>query len=173
MLLSMWGGDYEYWELFHKVTFDGPNKIIIVNEGVVSLDTEIDIYSDWKEWSRLQDNTKYDQALRPVGGNPSTGGEVLGKTFFLTNGWRMRSWEGDHSLLVIGNLFTEEGDDPFITTIFNHSITINYKVSNLITQLNDTAISTSTLPQRVWDAIVSEYNIPDTFADKIRSNLMR
>lgn len=173
LLSSLYGGNYAYWQLNHKVTFDGENKLIIVNDDVTTLDAEIDIYSDWKEWVRVLDNSKYEQALSPIGGNPTTGGEVLGKTFFLINGWKMRSWEGDHSLLVVGNLFTDTGEEPFVPTIFNHSIVINFKVSNLIEQINDTAISTLTLPQRVWDAIVNEYSIPDTFADKIRRNLMR
>ena len=31
MLYGMFGQDY--WELYHKVTFDGENKLIIINPG--------------------------------------------------------------------------------------------------------------------------------------------
>ena len=54
-----------------KVTFDGPNKLIIVNPGIVELDVQVDIYSDWKEWAATGDNLKYPPALRTIGGDPA------------------------------------------------------------------------------------------------------
>jgi hypothetical protein len=32
------------------VTFDGPNRLIIVNDGETELEAERDIYSAWKRW---------------------------------------------------------------------------------------------------------------------------
>jgi len=34
-------GYYDYWRNYHKVTFDGPNKIIIVNPNVYELDVKM------------------------------------------------------------------------------------------------------------------------------------
>ena len=68
MLTSLYYGHWDYWELRHKVTFDGVNRLIWINDGVTSLDMQIDVYSDWKEWMLLGDNTKYYSAFNTVGG---------------------------------------------------------------------------------------------------------
>lgn len=119
-----------------KVSFDGPNRLIIVNNGIFELDVETDIYSDWKEWSVIGDNGKYLPAVRTVGGDPTTAGLALGATFFLINGWRIRSWEGDHRLQVAGNLYTEEGDSPYVPVLGPYTVTIESRISNLIDGLS-------------------------------------
>jgi len=173
MLITLFNGDFEYWDLKHKVTFDGENKLILINTGETILNVEIDIYSDWKEWSRVRDNTKFEQALTVVGGDPSTGGDRLEPTFFLINGWKIRTWEGDHNLLVNGNLFTDNQTSLFIPTIFPHNISINLKVTNLININYDVDLNNATLPAAVWDVLVEEHVIADSFAEKIRKNLTR
>jgi len=117
-----------------KVTFDGLNKIIIVNEGITELDFRVDVYSAWKEWilDPNQVNLKWEQALNSIGGDPLPGDRVLGTTFFLENGWRMRTWEGNHSLTVTGNVFTREGEPIFVPTLNPWTITINLNTSTLV-----------------------------------------
>ena len=102
-----------------KVTFDGTTKRITVNSGVTSLDVTIDLYSDWKEWVLLSDNSKYLPAFRTFGGDPTASGQYAPSYFFLTNGWRVVVT--NLSLAVSGNLYTDEGTTPFIAT--NSSIT--------------------------------------------------
>jgi hypothetical protein len=119
-----------------KVSFDGPNRLMVVNPGTLELDVETDIYSDWKEWTLIGDNGKYLPAMRTVGGDPTTAGLALGATFFLINGWRIRSWEGDHRLQVAGNLYTEEGDSPYIPVLGAYTVTIESRISNLIDGLS-------------------------------------
>ena len=65
-----------------KVTFDGPNKIIIVNEGVTELDFRDDVYSAWKEWilDPTQVNAKWEEAVSAVGGDPLPGNRLLGRS---------------------------------------------------------------------------------------------
>ena len=113
----------------HKVTFDGVNKLIIVNYGEMLLDVIVDIYSDWKEWVSEDKNTQFEQAMFSVGGQPLPGGKTLGSTVFLINGWRMRTWEGDHRLEIEGNLFTDTGDPVFVPTIGSHNIQIGFSTS--------------------------------------------
>jgi hypothetical protein len=113
----------------HRVTFDGPNKLILVNYGELLLDVIVDIYSDWKEWVAEDKNTQFDQAMFSVGGQPLPGGKTLGSTIFLINGWRMRTWEGDHRLELVGNLFTDTGDPVFVPTIGSHNIQISFSTS--------------------------------------------
>jgi len=52
-----------------KITFDGGNKLIIVNNGETSLDVGLDLYSAWKEWMLLSDNSKYPIAFSAIGGD--------------------------------------------------------------------------------------------------------
>jgi len=126
-------GFYEFWQNYqHKVTFDGINKTIIVNNNILLLDFKIDVYSAWKQWAMYRDNTKYALALSVVGGDPTVGGSSLGSTFFLENGWKMRTWEGDHRLVVQGNAYTRDGSSLFVPTINSHNIVISQQVSNLI-----------------------------------------
>lgn len=97
-------------------TFDGPNKLVILPPGTVSLGVG-DMYSRWKEWVALGDNLKYRQALRVVGGDPTVGANTISSYFFLMNGWRVRPQEANHILTVKGTLLDEDGSDPFAATI--------------------------------------------------------
>ena len=153
---------WNYWSVYNpaselygdsKVTFDGPNKLILVNYGETELDFREDVYSNWKEWIKdptLQ-NAQYEPAISVIGGDPLPGDRALGTTFFLTNGWRMRTWEGDHELTVTGNVFTEEGDSLFIKTLEGWTITINLNTSTLV----ETILPTISIDQGTVDGIAS------------------
>jgi hypothetical protein len=136
-------GNWNFWSIYdtpnklygnHKVTFDGPNKLILVNYGETELDFREDVYSNWKEW--LHDpnlnNEQYLEAISVVGGDPLPGDRALGATYFLENGWRMRTWEGDHELTVTGNVFTRSGVPLFVPTLEGWTITINLNTSTLV-----------------------------------------
>lgn len=116
-----------------KVTFDGINRLILVNTGVTYLDVEADLYSAWKKWVQ-QGNLQYPQALRVVGGDPITGGKFVAPFFFLTNGWKIRPWEGDHTLVIDGNLFVDEqekyGDNPVVPTLGGYTVTVIINVTS-------------------------------------------
>lgn len=114
-----------------KVSFDGPNKIIQVLDLVDSLEFKTDVYSAWKNWCVEGDNLKYQQAIRTVGGDPLTGGNSLGITFFLENGWRLRPFSRDHTLSISGNVYTTEGGTPFIPVEGSFSVSVIMTVSNL------------------------------------------
>ena len=128
--------NYGFWQVWDNpmpVTFDGANKLIIVNPGVTTLDFPTDVYSNWKEWLIQTDNvnTKFAEAIRTTGGDPLPGGLLLGSSYFLQNGWRMRTWEGNHRLNVIGNVYTQEGENLFVPTHDPHNIEITLTVSAL------------------------------------------
>lgn len=124
-----------------KATFDGPNKIITIVNGETEIDAQRDLYSAWKRWVLINDNAKYLQAFRTVGGDPIGAGQTVSAYFFLLNGWRVRSWEGDHFLTVDGNLFVDEGGSPFIPTLGDHQIVISLVVSpqSITTSVTTTA----------------------------------
>jgi len=130
VLLSLWPNFWEDWELEHKVTFDGVNKLIYIEPQVDTIDIEPELYSAWKEWVLIRDNSKYLQGMRSVGGDPLPGGDFLGNTFFLTNGWRIVL---DHGVNFTGNMFTDEGDSPFLP-VQGQQVSIS-TVSSLVTKV--------------------------------------
>lgn len=100
----------DLWTLYHKVTFDGENRLIIINDGELSIDVKVDIYSDWKEWALQRDHLKWLPAMRAVGGDPTVGGNFLGSTFFTINNWQIQISD---STVFDGNLFSDDFDTPF------------------------------------------------------------
>lgn len=92
-------------------TFSGETKRIIVSSGVTSVDVQ-DMYSRWKDWIQTTDNSKYPQALRTFGGDPTIAGQFAPRYFFLTNGWRVQV---DYDEVDFGvNLYTDELEPPVI-----------------------------------------------------------
>ena len=144
-MLGYRGGFWHEWINPHKCTFDGVNRLILVNHGVEDLDVQVDIYSDWKEWVQMYDNSKWLPAVSVIGGEPIPGGKV-GATFFLINGWRIKSWKGDYRLNVQGNLYTAEGDNPFLPVS-------GVSVSSTVSDLNTTQVvqAPEVDAQAVWN----------------------
>jgi len=118
-----------------NIIFDGPNKLMVVASGIQELDAEVDVYSDWKEWLIEDNNSKYLQALRTSGGDPTVPGQFVAPFYFLMNGWRMRPYEGDHQLVVNGNLFVDGGGNPFVPTVGAYNVLVTLNVSNLATAI--------------------------------------
>lgn len=126
------------------VSFDGPNKIIqcIVAPvgGYAIMEVPAHLYSEWKEWVQVDNNSKYLQAMYSVGGEPLPGGKYLGATFFLINDWKMRPYEATHTLTLEGNLFCDDGSSPFVPTVGTYNVQVIMTVSNLTTAL-ETGVS--------------------------------
>jgi len=152
-----------------KVTFDGPNKLIICNTGVTQLDVQVDLYSDWKEWAVSGMNIVYLPAFRVVGGDPLYGSVVLAPSYFLINNWKIRPDEANHRLTVEGNLFTEDGGSPYVATLGAYNVLTNQVVTsdpklvtasggitadvdyNQIASSVSTAITAANIPSGVWN----------------------
>lgn len=117
-----------------KVSFNGTEKIIQITEAPVDgasvIDVQADIYSAWVDWVAL--NLQYLPAIRFVGSDPISSTKSLGVTYFLINGWRIRPYESDHRLTLVGNLFTDpSGFSPMVPTLASHNVMIEYSVSNI------------------------------------------
>jgi hypothetical protein len=112
-------------------TFDGINKLIILSVGVTTVEVK-DLYSRWKDWTIQGDNSKYLPAFSVLGGDPLPGGRYLGTTYFLENGWKIRPFEGNHTLVLSGNLYSRDGSDPFTSTLGAYNVRIMLTVSNLV-----------------------------------------
>lgn len=139
--------EWDHWNLFHNVAFDGPNKLILISPGTLILDIKRDVYSAWKEWTVVlgllglhDENAGFLQAIRAIGGDPTVGAGQIGSTFFLTNNWKIKPYPGNYILQVNGNLFSEDGSDPFVPSDFfpkqANNITINLNTSNIVDLVN-------------------------------------
>lgn len=98
-----------------KVIFDGPGKIIDVIPGVSTISVESDLYAPWKAWVLQSDNSKYPQAFKAIGGDPLVGSKIAPRYFFLTNGWKLRTYTGGGVVYIETNLFSEDGSNPYIS----------------------------------------------------------
>lgn len=179
----MWTSNYynfwKYWELRHKVTFDGPNRLILVNYGETSIAVENDIYSDWKEWIKLEDYSKYPQAISVIGGEPLGGGQFVGATYFLENGWRIRPWEGTHQLTIDGNLYTREaGQSPSIPTLGQWSVNTTYVRSALVFKVDSggssgsVSINSQEIADAVWKYSTTASLASDSFGSHVFTKVM-
>jgi len=96
-----------------KVTFDGPNKLIIINTGVTYIDVEQDIYLPWKQWV-LDGHSMYPAAFRTFGGDPTVTDQNAPSYYFLINGWHVVAT--NVSVVVQENLYSDNYDNPYIIT---------------------------------------------------------
>ena len=115
-----------------KVIFDWPNKLIVINTWITDIDVKVDIYSDWKEWFIISDNSKYLPAIRAVWWDPLPWSKALWITYFLMNWWKIRPYEWNHTLNINGNLYTESWDSPYVSTLWNYNVMLISSVSSLV-----------------------------------------
>jgi len=110
------------------ISFDGPTKIITLGSGTTVLSVR-ELWSRWVDWFVESDNSKYAVALTNVGGEAidTSEGTYIPIYAFLQNGWRIRPQESNHTLRVNdGILLVSGGGDPFINTIGNYIVRINF-----------------------------------------------
>lgn len=158
-----------------KVTFNGTDKLIIVDTGQTDIDVRIDLYSDWKEWVLLSDNSKYLPAFSVLGGDTISTGVYLGSTFFLENGWRIRPYEGTHQLNIQGNIYTREsGEKPVIPTVGTYNVLTNMVRSNLVDTISTGGSPTDpvVIANAVWNFMATGSMASDTFGDHVYRKLL-
>ena len=145
-------------------TFDGANKLIIIDNGVTSFSVS-DLYSRWKDWFAQSDNSKYETAFaNSVGGNPLGGGIELGSYYFLQNGWVIRPQEANHTLEVTGNLYPiPDTASLFTGTVGSFQVSIIQRNSSLTQRAAPTEIAT-----QVWSTDLSGAQTQDTAGDVVK-----
>ena len=111
-------------------SFDGANKLVILDPGTTTFDAK-DLYSRWKDWVIDTDNSKYEQGMQAVGGDPTSATNFVPSFFFKINGWKIRPQEADHTLTVTGNIANENGiGSPFVSTIGTYNVLIQTNTSD-------------------------------------------
>jgi len=136
-------------------TFDGENLLIILDSGVTTVNAEIDLYSDWKEWALTGDNVKYPPAFRTIGGDPLSTTINAGSYFFLQNqyGWRIRPPEEDISIEIIGNLVAEDSNLDIITPTLGNFTVLVVGLQAVTQGVNQQGIGEAVAPA-VWQVPV-------------------
>ena len=169
-MLGYRGGFWEEWINPHKCTFDGANRLIFVNPGITELDVQIDIYSDWKEWMRMYDNSKWLPAVSAVGGDPIPGGKT-GTTFFLINGWRLVIDLSE--VRVRGVLFSQDFDTAYYTSELKaqYPAEVTSVVNTAVTTQNVVTGGIAEIAAAVWATMQAQTLMDDVlFLSKTLKN---
>lgn len=132
MLTGLWTNYWEDWELQHRVVFNGVTRTITIGSNTTQIDVKQDLYSAWKEWTLVRDNSKYAPAFRVVGGDPIGDGIFAGDIYFLINDWKIIL---DHNINFVGVLFSDDYPSPF-ETLEGIYLSTN-RVSNLVLRVGD------------------------------------
>jgi hypothetical protein len=113
-----------------KVSFDGLNKQIHILPGVTSIDVASELYSEWKRWLITGDNSKWEQAFRTSGGDPTNPDQTsfTPQYFFLMNGWQVEGSTGE-TIIISTNLYPDDGDFDAMLVQSNNT-SINLQLSN-------------------------------------------
>lgn len=158
-----------------KVAFDGTNRLITINTGITEIDFTEDVYSEWKLWVLVSDNAKYTQAISVIGGDPIGGSRYLGATFFLENNWKIRPYEGNHTLTITGNVYSRDGSSPLTATIGNYNVLVNMSTSNLIDTIATGGSDAPTAEENataVWNKILPETPVASSYGEWVSAHLL-
>lgn len=122
-----------------KVTFDGLNKLIIIDTGVTTIDVKTELYEEWQNWELSGSS---DAAFRTVGGDVLTVNETMPIYYFLINNWKI--YAKDVNVSIATNLYSDDFVD--LVTIVNSAVYVkNSDTPNLPTIVNTLTGITSNL----------------------------
>jgi hypothetical protein len=155
------------------LTFDPANRLIIITDDTTL--NVISMYSRWKEWVRTSDNAKYPPAFSTVGGEAidASAGTAVPMYAFLKNGWRIRPKEASHTLSVVGGvILVEGGGDPFVNTIGNYNIRVNFsqpvQAITVSTGAGGGGATAAEVRDAVWNTQLSNHSTPGSMAEYIK-----
>ena len=145
--------------------FKGEERLIEVEDGVEVLDVQ-DLYSRYKDWV-LEGNSQWVNAMVPIGGQPIGSGQFISPYIQLVNGWRIKPFEGNHVLTVLGNIITDDEEDPFLSTTGNFNVSIRAQVSSNSLQARTLGQNTA---QEVWNYDLETHDDLETSTGNILKN---
>lgn len=154
----MWTTNISFWDDYldpMKVTFDGENRLIYVNDYYSAITIKTDVYSAFKRWFQRRQNATFPAPLRSIGGDPVVGGLYAGDIYFLTNNWQVVI---NHPVTVNGVLYNDNTALP--TYIVQSGGGVISTVSNLAYAYNTigATIPTATdIANQVWSTDPSVY----------------
>lgn len=108
-------------------TINFGTELIVMDSGALEYSVP-EVYSYWKDELLSGSNAQYQFAFSIVGGNSVGGSNTIPYYTFLSNGWKIRPDEADHTLNVTdGVLVTDDSSDPFVDTLGAYTVRINYQ----------------------------------------------
>lgn len=152
--------------------YDMVNRVVYVTTaptaGELTLDVQVDIYSDMKEdWKNDANLGKFKFPLEePVGGNVLTATKKISPYYFVKYGWSFRPYEQDHSLfLQNAALVLVGGGNPWIPTVGSYQVMIrDILAADAFTVGSGTAPpSAAEVAAAVWDSVISGHDTASTF----------
>jgi hypothetical protein len=168
-----------------KVTFNEITKVIEITQapdvnGDINISVKADLYSDGKEdWVANENLRKFYFPIEAIGGNPLPGAKDLGTTFFLASDWKIQPYGADHRLIIDGNLYAEDGSDPFLDAD-PYTVRIMQQVSDLVSTVSSgSGLSQeehdqlfalpdeATIADEVWEEDISDHTNQGTFGNEL------
>jgi len=125
-----------------KANFNEITKTIEITlspdgNGDILIDVKADLYSDGKEdWVVNENLRKFYFPISVTGGKSLPGEKDLGSTFFLASDWKIRPYNASHRMIVDGNLYSDDGSDPFLDSIDPYTVRIMQQVSDLVSTVS-------------------------------------
>ena len=122
-----------------KVNILASTQIFQASTGVTEVNTQVDMYSYWKDWMLTDtENMKYPQAFRVVGGDVIASGREVGDYYFLqtassaySSGWRFRPYEAHHECTITGNFYSDSTNPLYVPTSGAYTVPIILERSQL------------------------------------------
>jgi hypothetical protein len=123
-------------------TFNGNTRRILL--GNTEAFSAQELYSRWKDWVQVSDNSKYEVAFRSVAGDPVSETLFISPYFFLNTpeGWRIQPAATEHELRIEGNLYSE---DPDLTMFVLSEDAVNIIINRSV---NAQTVSQALTPQQ-------------------------
>lgn len=143
------------------MTYDTTNRVFVLNNAVTDFDVVVDLYSDAKEdWLSNSLLNKFKFPLLAIGGQSIGGGKVVSPYIILRYNWKVRPYEGDHTLTVAGNLITDDESSPFTNVLGDYQVIIKSIVSSNSLTASGANISSADLANisaGVWREIIANH----------------
>jgi hypothetical protein len=150
---------------------DGINKTILLTAGTINVSVR-DMWSRFIDWHSQSDNSKYLLAFRQIGGDDIdiSSGTKIPIYLYLVNGWKIRPQELDHTLNVgDGILLVDGGGDPFLNTIGDYTVRINYQQPVQAISFSSTGGSGGASVDDIYNADKSIYVNPGTMGELLNN----
>lgn len=140
------------------VTFDGPNKIIVLSVAT-SFTLQTDIYDAAINWATTQGNMQYLLPMQGSGHVPLGGGVYTDAVYTLINGWKLQpsGYAANTQVKLLGTIATSDGTNYAIAPSTGSPVQWYAQVasagvvvaqgSGLNTEQNDQLMKTLTVPK--------------------------
>jgi hypothetical protein len=174
----VWTNYISFWDDFLdplEVTFDGDNKLIIVNpirtfangapqSNTTNIRVKEDIYSASKRWLKRRQNLEYQPPMRAIGGDVVPGGLFAGDIYFLKDyqggespgNWRILV---DHQVELRGAIYNDATATlPFIVQSGGGVISTTSSLTYSYTGLAASVPTAASIRDEVWGTTPTAYS---------------